>query len=267
MKILFIGDIYGKPGREALNKHLTRLKKEKNINWCIVNGENAAAGRGLTKKLSDELFDSGADILTTGNHVWDQKEYVKCIDFEEKVIRPLNFPPGNPGRGWIRVQNYEDECPLTIVQLQGRVFMNEIDCPFQAMDKLLEKREEEDYGFILVDFHAEASSEKIAMGWYLDGKVGAVVGTHTHVQTADEIILPNGTAFISDVGMTGPHKSVIGAEIEEVIHKYKTNQPVRFKVAKDDVRISGVVITVDTQTRKALDIERFQIPVDGCDKE
>ena len=261
MKILFVGDVVGKPGRNALTDHLSELKKETQADFCIVNGENAAAGRGITEKIADELYRAGADLLSTGNHVWDQKEFRKDIINNRKLVRPLNFPPGNPGRGWVRVEPHGWDVPLTLIQLQGRVFMTPIDCPFQAMDKFFKEHEDEDLGIIVLDFHGEATSEKIAIGWYLDGKVSAIIGTHTHIQTADETLLPKGTAYITDVGMTGPHHSIIGCDVDTILTKFRYAQPVQHVMAKDDVKICAVLINVDPQTRKALSIERIQMKV------
>ena len=258
LNVLFVGDIIGRPGRRALTRALPKLKKELGIGLTIANCENAAGGFGLTKKLADELTETGVDVMTSGNHIWDRREMVPYLDSMTNVLRPLNYPSGVPGRGR-GIYEIGPGLKVCVVNLMGRVFMRPIDCPFKLMDDLLS---EIDGMITIVDMHAEATSEKVAMGWYLDGRVAAVLGSHTHVQTADERILPRGTAYITDAGMTGPHDSVIGIEKRAIIERFLTGIPSRFDSAKDDVRFSGVYISIDIKSRKALDIRRIHQPVD-----
>lgn len=251
MLILVIGDIIGRPGRQAVREFLPDLREHYRLDMVIANAENAAGGFGLTSSIASELMDDGVNVITSGNHIWAQKEIIPHLDGELPILRPLNYPPGVPGRGYlIRGQTM-------VVNLIGRTFMGDVDCPFRAMDALLAELESVP-PIIIVDFHAEATSEKIAMGWYLDGQVSAVIGTHTHVQTADERILPDHTAYITDVGMTGPIDSIIGTKKDLVIQKFLTQMPVRFEVAKGDVMLSAVVIDVDSATGRAVSIERLQ---------
>ena len=253
LRVLFIGDIVGRQGRKAVRQLLPGLKQELSIDFTIGNCENAAGGFGLTKKLADELTEAGVDVMTSGNHIWDRKEIVPYLDAMTNVLRPLNYPPGVPGRG--RAIYEVGNVKICVVNLMGRVFMRAIDCPFRAIDDLLSQ-----LGDVctIVDMHAEATSEKIAMGWYLDGRVAAVIGSHTHVQTADERILPGGTAYITDAGMTGPFDSVIGIEKKAIIERFLTGIPARFDAATQDVRFCGVVISIDPKTGRALDIKRLQ---------
>jgi len=255
MKILIAGDIVGSPGRTVFAQTAIRLRQQGKIDFVIANAENAAGGRGLTPKLADELFAAGADILTLGDHAWDQRELIPYMDQNERVIRPGNFPPGCPGRGWVRVEH--DGLNITVINLVGRVFMNPADCPFRAADQIL-KQLPPGPQVRIVDIHAEATSEKIAMGRYLDGRVTAVVGTHTHVPTADEGLLPKGTAYITDLGMTGPQDSVIGRELEPVLKKFITGMPHRFDIAKNKVILEGVILQVDNQTGRAKNIKRVR---------
>ena len=258
MRILFIGDIMGRPGREAVARALPLLRAEYGcFDFIIANSENSAAGFGLTEKVMDELFSYGIDILTNGNHIWDKKEFMPVLDSEKRVLRPANYPDGVPGRGYAVFE--KNGCKLAVVSLQGRVFMPPIDCPFIKGKELAEKAE---VPAVFVDFHAEASSEKRAIALWLDGKVSAVVGTHTHVQTADEEILPGGTAFISDAGMTGGHGGIIGMTYESVIPKFITGTPCRFEVADTDVRFQAVVVDIDSETGRGMDIRRVNIPCD-----
>ncbi len=257
MKILFIADIIGEPGRKTVDRILNEVKKNENIELTIANAENAAGGFGLTKNIAEEIFASGIEILTLGNHVWDRKEIKEIID-DPRIVRPANYPPFTPGRGY-NFHSAENGIKIAAVNLMGRVYMSNLDCPFRTMDTLLPEIKKET-NIIIVDFHAEITSEKQALGWYLDGKVSAVIGTHTHVQTADERVLPEGTAYITDCGMTGPRDSVIGIKKEIILKKYLTQIPIRFEVAKKDLIFSGVTIEIDEKSGKALNIKRLQIP-------
>ena len=257
MKILFIGDIVGRPGRQLVRDALPRLVDQHMIDLVVANGENAAAGFGLTPDVVAELFDLGIDVLTTGNHVWDKRDGLVCLEQEPALLRPANYPPENPGRG-VGVFRTPGGLSVAVLNLEGRVFMGGLDCPFRKADAIL-KELGPGQRIILVDFHAEATSEKGALGAYLDGRVSAVVGTHTHVQTADERVLPGGTAFISDAGMTGSRDSVIGIRKELSIQRFLTQMPVRYEIAKNDPVLCGVVISVDESTGKAVGIERVQV--------
>ncbi|TLM65203.1 MAG: TIGR00282 family metallophosphoesterase [Deltaproteobacteria bacterium] len=257
MKILFIGDIIGRPGRQMVDRHLGSLVDRHMIDLVVANAENAAAGFGVTPDVVAELFDAGVDVLTTGNHVWDKKEALPILEQERRLLRPANYPPGLPGRGW-GVFRTSADVPVAVVNLEGRVFMNNLDCPFRAADAILEALPGRP-PVVLVDFHAETTSEKNALGAYLDGRVSAVLGTHTHVQTADERLMPGGTAFISDAGMTGSRDSVIGIRKELSVERFLTQLPVRFEVAKREPMLCGVVVTVDETTGRAQGIERVQI--------
>ncbi|AAM24593.1 MAG: hypothetical protein XD49_0284 [Caldanaerobacter subterraneus] len=254
MRILIIGDIVGRPGRNALKEHLEELKNFYNVNLVIANGENAAGGNGITRKVADELFEMGISLLTTGNHVWDQKEILQFIDEEPRILRPANYLEGTPGRGSAVINL--DGVKVGVLNLQGTTFMPCNRNPFFVAIEEVEKLKAET-NIILVDFHAEATSEKIAMGYFLDGKVSCVFGTHTHVQTADEKILPNGTAYITDIGMTGPYESVLGIDKELIIKRFTSSVPLRFEVAKGPAQINGIVIEVDENTGKSLSIERI----------
>lgn len=256
MKILFIGDIIGRPGRQIVNQWLPRLVARHEIDLVVANAENSAAGFGLTTEVVRELFGMGIDVLTTGNHVWDKKEGIPCLDKEPRLLRPANYPPELPGRGW-GVYETSAGLAVAVVNLEGRVFMGNLDCPFRGADAIL-GAVDKDCRIVLVDFHAEATSEKGALGAYLDGRVSAVVGTHTHVQTADERILPGGTAFISDVGMTGGRDSVIGIRKELSVERFLKQVPVRYEVSKKDPVLCGVVIEVDEVTGLSRSIERVQ---------
>ena len=260
MRILFVGDIVGRPGRLALRERLGRLVDTHCIDLVVANGENAAAGFGLTVDVADELFALGIDVLTTGNHIWDKRDVFDILDHEERLLRPANYPDGAPGRG-AGVYRTAGGVAVGILNLEGRVFMNNLDCPFQAADRLVEELRQTT-PVILVDFHAEATSEKAALGWHLDGRVSAVVGTHTHVQTADERVLARGTAFISDVGMTGSRDGVIGMRREQVVEKFLSQRPTRFEICKKDPAINAVVIEVNAATGRAVRIERIFEAVD-----
>lgn len=255
--LLMIGDIVGRPGRSILREKLPFLKKEYDVDLVVANGENAAGGNGITQKIAQELFISGIDFLTMGNHVWDNKDVFNFIEEETKIIRPANYPLGTPGQGY-RIIKLENGIEVAIINISGRTFMNNLDCPFQTIDKILDKTKDIT-SIVIVDFHAEATSEKKAMGWYLDGRVTLVAGTHTHVQTADERILPNGTAYITDIGMTGPINSVLGIEKDIVIKKFITQLPVRFEVAKGPAQINGIIVEIDAHTGKAQNIQRIDI--------
>ncbi len=255
MKILFVGDIVGRPGRQALKRRLDHLVDRHQVDLVVANGENSAGGFGLTAEIARELFALGVHVLTSGNHIWDKKEAFDLLERESRVLRPANYPPGLPGYG-SGVFSVPDGTPVAVVNLEGRVFMNNLDCPFRAADRLLEGLRDR-AKVILVDFHAEASSEKIAFGHYLAGRVSAVVGTHTHVQTADERILDGGTAFITDVGMTGSLDSVIGIQKEIAVEKFLKQVPMRFEVAKKHPVLCAVLLDVDADSGHARSIERI----------
>lgn len=259
MRILFIGDIVGRVGRETLERFLPSLRRERGIDFTIANAENAAGGRGLTSVVARDLFDAGVDALTGGNHSWKNKEIFDIIDTDPRVLRPANYPSDfqTPGHGYDVYDVPGEGAPrIGVLNLQGRVFMGPLDCPFRtARDAVAELRH--DTPIIVVDIHAEATSEKIALGWYLDGLVTAVVGTHTHVPTADTTILPNGTAFQTDVGMTGSYAGVLGVQKEIIIRGMTTGLPVRHELATGDARFCGVLIEADPQTGKALAVERI----------
>jgi metallophosphoesterase (TIGR00282 family) len=255
LRILVIGDIIGKPGRKAVKEILPGLCDEHNIDLVVGNGENAAGGLGLTPSTAEELFDSGIDVITTGNHIWAYKEIIPYLDSELAILRPLNYPPMNPGRGYLLKNN------VLLINLVGRVFMGHVDCPFRAMDQLLAEFEHKSTP-IIVDFHAEATSEKVAMGRYLDGRVSAVLGTHTHVGTIDAHILPGGTAYVTDIGMVGPIDSVIGDDPDSVINRFLTQMPSRLSVGKGKVSFDAILVEVDKNTGKAVDIKRIQKVVD-----
>jgi metallophosphoesterase (TIGR00282 family) len=256
MNILFIGDIVGSPGREAVKQLLPQLKKEYGLDFVIANAENAAGGSGINFKVSKELFDAGVDVLTSGDHIWKRREILQIIDNEPRILRPVNFPSGAPGRG-SNVFKTEKGFDIGIINVQGRVFMQAIDCPFRTTRAEVERLSKAT-SIIIIDIHAEATSEKVALGWYLDGLVSAILGTHTHIQTADERILPHGTAYITDVGMSGSVDSVIGRRIEDVLTHFITNIPQRFEVALENIQLQGAVIDVDEKTGKARTLIRIQ---------
>lgn len=257
MRILMLGDVIGKPGRRAVRTLLPEIKREHRIELVIANGENAAGGLGLTPETADELFQSGVDIITSGNHIWSHKSIIPTLDSDLAILRPLNYPPGVPGRGYLIKGD------AMVVNLLGRTFIGNYDCPFKAMERMLEETEDNKPPIIIVDFHAEATSEKGAMGRYLDGKVSAVLGTHTHVGTADARLLPQGTAFITDVGMVGPRESVIGDDIDAVIHRFLTQIPHRISVARGDAILNSVLIEIDESTGKARTIIRIDRELTG----
>ena len=251
-RLLFVADVVGRPGREAVKQHLPRLQQELRPHVTIVNGENAAGGFGLTAKIAEELRRAGARVVTTGNHVWDQKQFVEELPALDFVLRPANYPPGAPGRGACVVE--ADGERVLVMNLMGRLFLNDIDDPFRAADAILESNP--DVSIVLCDMHAEATSEKVAMGWYLDGRVSAVVGTHTHVPTADHRVLPGGTAYVTDVGMVGPQDGVIGVDKEAVLKRFLTGIPHRFEVAEGPVTFNSVLVTIDRPTGRAISIQR-----------
>ena len=256
MRVLCIGDIFAKPGRRALQATLPRLREDFAIDVVIANGENAAGGRGLTVETSDEIFAAGVDFITSGNHIWEQREFVPRLDDEAAILRPYNYPPATPGRGVAQDER------IAVINLMGRVFMGiDVDDPFRAVDRALD--EVSGAKVVIIDFHAEATSEKVAMGWYLDGRVSAVVGTHTHVPTADARVLPGGTAFVSDLGMTGPRNSVIGMKKEQVLNKFLTQLPGRFTPEESGPRtFNSVLIDIDETTGTARSIERVDRYID-----
>jgi len=255
MKILFIGDIIGRPGREMVRKGLRKLVEHYGADFVIANAENSAAGFGVTKDIGDTLLEYGVDVMTSGNHIWDKKEVIEYIAGQPKLLRPANYPAGVPGRGSY-VGQTGDGRAVGVINVQGRVFMIPIDDPFTVVLKEIEVMKARTR-VIIVDFHAEATSEKVAMGWHLDGKVTLVVGTHTHVQTADERILPNGTACLTDAGMTGPHDSIIGMEREPSLGRFLSGMPTRYEPATGNPRLNGVVVEADDKTGKALAITRI----------
>jgi 2',3'-cyclic-nucleotide 2'-phosphodiesterase len=257
MNILMVGDIFGEPGRAALGKLLPKLKREYAVDLTVVNVENSAGGFGVTPTLGKWFLDQGVDVMTSGNHIWDKKEIVEYITKENLLLRPANYPVGTPGTGYITVKAGPHR--VGVINLMGRVFMPPIDCPFRKADEIIAELARET-PIILVDMHAEATSESVAMGWYLDGRVSAVVGTHRHVQTADERVLPGGTAYITDLGLTGPTDGVIGVDRDQIIQRFLTQMPIRFETAKGPAALHGVVITVDPDTGRATDIRRLRLP-------
>ena len=260
MRILMIGDVIGKPGRTAVTALVLELRREYGIDLVIANGENTAGGFGITPDTAQELMAGDVDVITSGNHIWKQKEIIPYITEEWPLLRPANYPPGTPGRGYIRLGE------IAILNLMGRVFMSPLDCPFRTADQVLgEMNGANPPKVIIVDFHAEATSEKQAMGWYLDGRVSAVLGTHTHVPTADARILPNGTAYVTDVGMAGPSNSVIGSDISAVLAGFLTGMPRRFTVPEGPVTFNSVFVEIDDSSGKATSIQRVDrtVNLDG----
>ena len=263
MRILFVGDIFARPGRTIVHERLPELQEEYGVELTVANGENAAGGFGITPQIAEELFELGVDVITTGNHVWDKREiidYMNSANGNEKslarrVLRPANYPAGSPGFGWYQGRT-RSGVDYAVINVQGRVFMANNDDPFRVVDELLKQITSK---VILVDLHAEATSEKVALGWHLDGRVTAVLGTHTHVPTADEQVLPGGTAVQTDVGMTGPYSSVIGVQKELIVQKFLTNMPSRFEPATDDVRLCAAVIECDAATGRASSIQRIML--------
>ena len=260
MKIFFIGDIVGSPGRDIVVERLADIVASREIDLVIANGENSAAGFGITPRIAEQLFAAGVEVLTGGNHIWDRKEIFEYIPQQPRLLRPANFPEGNPGAG-LYVGIARNGVPYAVLDVQGRVFMAANDCPFRAADREL-ARIPKDVRVIFVDIHAETTSEKEAMGLYLDGRVSAVIGTHTHVATADEQVLSGGTAYQTDVGMTGPHGGVIGMDKVAVLRRFLDGQPARFEVATGDIQMNTVLIDVDEMTGRARSIERLRFRTD-----
>jgi metallophosphoesterase (TIGR00282 family) len=261
LKILFIGDIVGSPGRKIVHDRLADILAQRQIDLCIINCENAASGFGVTPRIAEEFFAAGADVLTSGNHIWKRKEIIEYFPGQPRLLRPANFPEGSPGGG-LYVGQAKNGVGYAVLNLQGRTFMTPIDDPFRTAAREL-ARIPSDVKVIVVDMHAEATSEKIAMGWHLDGKVSAVLGTHTHVATADARVLPGGTAYITDVGMTGPHDSVIGMEKLGILEHFRDNtMPSRFVVAEGDIQMNAVLIDADESTGRARSIERLNFRLD-----
>jgi metallophosphoesterase (TIGR00282 family) len=267
MRVLFIGDIVGSPGREIVRDRLADLVSQKQIDLVIANGENSAAGFGITPKIAEELLKNCVEVISGGNHSWDRREIMEFMPHEPRLLRPANFPDGTPGRG-MYVGTAKNGMKYAVINLQGRVFLPAIEDPFRTADELLASLPA-DVAFVLVDFHAETTSEKIALGWYLDGRATAVVGTHTHVSTADERVLPEGTAYITDVGMTGPHTGVIGMDRAAIVKKFLDGMPARFEVAEGDVQMNAVLIETDDNGQrntagrpKAISIERLRLRID-----
>ncbi len=257
MKVVFLGDIIGKPGRNALIRKLDILIRENEADMIIANGENAAGGIGISPGTCDSLFEMGVDMVTSGNHIFKKKEIIDYLDLEPRLLKPANYPPGTPGKGYYIFEVEKlGGLKVAVINICGRVFVENLDCPFRTIDRILEYIKEKT-PVIIVDIHAEVTSEKVAMGWFLDGRVSAVIGTHTHIQTADERVLPGGTAYITDVGMVGPRDSVIGVKKENIIKRFLTQMPQQFTVAKEDVWINGVVIDIDEKNGKARQIIRI----------
>jgi metallophosphoesterase (TIGR00282 family) len=265
IRILFLGDIVGEPGRKAVIEQLPILKQTESLDFIIVNGENAAAGKGITPKIAIDLLRAGAAVITTGDHVWDQQDIVPYFPTEPRLLRPINYPDGTPGNGSVVLECAKGR--VAVMQAQGRTFMQPaLENPFIALENEALKLREAGIGPIIVDFHAETTSEKIAMGRHLDGKVTAVLGTHTHVQTADETIFPGGTGFLTDAGMCGPEDSVLGRNIESVVWRFKTGMPTRFPVAKGKVRLCGAIVEADSETGACISIRRLSFQVsEGSD--
>ena len=256
--VLCVGDVFGEPGRRAIETLLPRLKKQHDVDVAVVNVENAAAGAGITPSLAKAILDHGADVMTSGNHIWDKKEIIEYIAKENLLLRPANYPPGTPGVGSIVVKAGPHK--VAVLNMMGRVFLPLLDCPFRKADEEI-PRLRRDTPIIIVDMHCEATSESQAMGWYLDGKVSAVVGTHRHVQTADERLLPKGTAYITDLGLTGPTDSVIGVDPAIALQRFLTQMPHKFEPAKGPVALHGALIRIDPETGRGLSIERLRVPL------
>jgi metallophosphoesterase (TIGR00282 family) len=265
LRLLFLGDIVGRPGRELVRRGLPSLIEHCSVDLVIANAENAAAGRGITRELGDQLLNWGVDVMTSGNHIWAQREAVDYIGAEARLLRPANFPAGVPGNGSYLARTARGR-PVGVINIMGRVFMQELDNPFERVLQEIEAMRSRTR-VIFVDFHAEATSEKVAMGWHLDGKVTAVIGTHTHVQTADEQILPGGTAYLTDVGMTGPHDGVIGVEKIPVIDKFRRGMPVKMETASGNPRLNAILITADEATGKATSIQRLSLSAKDLEHE
>lgn len=258
LSVLFVGDVVGEPGMSAVRKYLPDLIAEHSANFVIINGENVTNGKGITEPEAKELYSLGADLITTGNHIWDNWQSKPLLAKDDRVLRPFNYPPGNIGKGY-RVTKSKDGEDIAVIQIQGRTFMYSIDCPFRAIDHVLNQIGDK-CKTIIVDFHAEATAEKIAMSWYLDGRVSALIGTHTHIQTADACLMPKGTAYISDVGMTGPYDSVLGLDKEVALKRFMLQTAHKFKMAENDVRLSAVHLHIDAESGQAMKINPIIIP-------
>ena len=266
LRIMFLGDVVGEPGRKAVIGQLASLRKELGLDFIIVNGENAAGGRGITPKITIDLLRAGAAVVTTGDHVWDQQDIVDYFPTEPRLLRPINYPEGTPGEGWVVLETPKGK--IAVIQAQGRSFIQPpLENPFVIVEDRVGKLRAEGVKMIFLDFHAETTSEKIAMGWALDGKASVVVGTHTHVQTADERILPQGTGCLTDAGMCGPEHSVLGRSPESVVWRFRTGMPTRFPVAKGPVRLCGLVADIDPETGNCLSIERVNRLMDSHEGE
>jgi metallophosphoesterase (TIGR00282 family) len=257
MNILMVGDVFGEPGRAAIARLLPGIRDQYKIDLAVVNVENAAAGFGVTPAMAKTFLDQHVDVMTSGNHIWDKREIIEFITKDDRLLRPANFPLGTPGAGYITVK--AGAYKVSVLNLMGRVFMLPIDCPFQKANELVPQLRKES-PIVLVDMHCEATSESQAMGWYLDGRVSAVVGTHRHVQTADERVLPGGTAYITDLGMTGPTEGVIGVDRDLILQRFLSQMPMRFEPAKGPAALHGVIIVVDPETGRASDIRRLRVP-------
>ncbi len=257
MRLLFLGDVVGRPGRRAVAAVLPRLRRDAEVDFVIANGENASSGKGINPKGAEELRDAGVDVLTSGNHIWHSRDILPYLKENERLLRPLNFAPGVPGVGWTMKASRRRGFPIAVINLIGRTFMPPAACPFLAIEELL-PRVREATPVIFVDMHGEATSEKVGMGWFLDGKVSAVVGSHTHVQTADETILPGGTAYLTDAGMCGPEHSVLGVRTDQVLHRFRSQMPTRFDVAPGPVLVQGALIDVDETSGRAMAIARVR---------
>ncbi len=265
MKLLFIGDIVGQPGRDLVKRGLRAIVAANDVDFVIANGENSAAGFGITREIGDQLFSYGVEVMTSGNHIWDKKEALEYIVREPRLLRPANYPAGAPGHGATLV-TAANGVKVGVVNVMGRVFLANIDDPFTTAAREVARLRAEGAALVFVDVHAEVTSEKIAMGWYLDGQATAVVGTHTHVQTADNRVLPKGTAYLTDAGMTGPHDGVIGVEKEPVIGKFLSGLPARFETATGDPRLNGAIVTADPATGLATAIERVSLSADDIER-
>jgi hypothetical protein len=255
IKILMVGDVVGKPGRRACQEFIPKLRETHEVDLVVVNGENLAGGSGISKETIAELIATGVDVITSGDHIFKKKEGIRLLEENPAILRPLNYPKGAPGRGLAVVTTHKGD-KIAVINLMGRVFLPAIDCPFQAMETVLSQIRAQTK-IILVDLHAEATSEKVAMGWFLDGMVSAICGTHTHIQTADEAVLPGGTAYLTELGMTGPYRSVIGRDIQQVVHRFRTQMPGAMDVASEDIRLSGALIEIDSTSGKARSIQRI----------
>lgn len=265
MKLLFIGDIVGRPGRDLVKRGLRAIVATHGIDFVIANGENSAAGFGITREIGDQLFSYGVEIMTSGNHIWDKKEALEYIVREPRLLRPANYPVGAPGHG-ATLATAANGVKVGVVNVMGRVFLANIDDPFTTAAREVARLRAEGAALVFVDMHAEVTSEKIAMGWYLDGQATAVVGTHTHVQTADNRVLPKGTAYLTDAGMTGPHDGVIGVEKDPVIGRFLNGLPARFETATGDPRLNGAIVTADPATGRATAIDRVSLSADDIER-